>query len=331
MKPFEYALPQNVKEVFGLLNHPGAMVKAGGIDLLDLMKEGIVTPSRLVNIGSIKELHFVKKEKGELALGPNLTLHELSEDKDLKQIYRALAQAASSAATPQIRHQATMGGNLCQHSRCWYYRNSDFQTVSPQSTDLLARSGENQLHSIFANQDPKKSIGAHPSSLATALTALGAKVKITSAKGDREVALEKFYTIPGKNKPQANVLQDGEIITQITLPKLPSGFTSYYFKQEHKQTFDWPLAEVAVALQISGGVCQDGRIVLGAAAPIPWRSQEAEKVIRGQKITKELAKKAGEAAVKKATPLSKNAYKVTLFKTVVARTICWAAGIDPLK
>ncbi|MFQ5605169.1 MAG: FAD binding domain-containing protein [bacterium] len=328
MNKFEYALPDKLSDVFGYLKHPNASIKAGGIDQLDLMKEGIATPARLVNIRNLKELHFIKSDsKRGLIIGPNVTLGELAEDNNLKGAYRALAQAAHGTATPQIRNSATLGGNICQRPRCWYFRSSDFNCSRKGGETCFAIEGENQYHAIFGNQDG--CVIVHPSATAVALMALDAKLKIVSEKSEHEIAIDKFFVAPAEDITRENVLKAGEMISEIVLPPAPEGFISFYFKQKEKQAFDWPLAEVAVALTMKDGKCRNARIVLGAAAPIPWRVPAAEKLLVGQAISVELARKAGNEAVKTANPLSLNTYKIAVFKAVVYRAICWATGIDP--
>ena len=330
MNKFEYAVPKKIDEVFTFLKEPGSQIKAGGIDLLDLMKEGLTQPQRLVNIGSLKELNFIKDDgRRGIIIGPNMTLDELSSHEKLQDQFKALSQAALGAATPQIRNAATLGGNLCQRPRCWYFRSADFYCSRKGGKTCYAFDGENQYHAIFGNDEG--CVIVHPSGTAVALMALDAKLKITSEKSSREVALTDFFVMPSKDMSRENILKPDELITEIIVPPLSPGWTSFYYKQKEKQSFDWPIAEVAVVMHVNEGKCTDSRIVLGAAAPIPWRIKKTEAVLKGNTITKELAQKAAEAAMKDASPLSKNDYKIQVFKTVIARTICSAAGIDPLK
>lgn len=329
MNKFEYVLPENLENTFEYLNEPSSLVKAGGIDLLDLMKEGIVEPKRLVNIRALEELDFIAGDaQAGVRIGPNLTLAALASNELLRTSYRALAQAAEAAATPQIRNAATLGGNLCQRPRCWYFRSNDFNCARKGGDTCFAQDGENQYHAIFGNEDG--CVIVHPSATAVALLALNAKLKIASQGTEREVPLEAFFVSPATDISRENILNDGEIITEVLLPPAPKGFTSFYFKQKEKQAFDWPLAEVAVALTLRGNRCTEARIFLGAAAPIPWRVANAETVLKNQTVSKKIARMTAEEAVKGANPLSQNRYKIPIFKAIVYRTICWAAGIDPL-
>ncbi|NUM79588.1 FAD binding domain-containing protein [bacterium] len=329
MNSFEYAKPESLKDVFNFLNDPGTMVKGSGIDLLDMMKEGLIQPKRLVHLRSLKDLHFLNENSAGVTIGPNVTLDELSSHEKLKGRYQALAQAADAAATPQIRNAATLGGNLCQRPRCWYFRSHDFDCKRKGGKACFALDGENQYHAIFGNNGG--CVIVHPSATATALMALGAKLKITSPKGEREISIDDFFVLPVKDIFRENILEANEIITAVTIPPAPGGYISYYYKQKEKQAFDWPVAEVAVGMQMNGKTCADARIVLGAAAPIPWRVPKAEAVLKNQTITRELARKAAEAAMTGATPLSENAYKIPVFKAVITRTICLAAGINPFE
>lgn len=328
MNKFEFAIPQKLDDAFSFLKTKNAFVKAGGIDLLDLMKEGITTPQRLVNIRDLEELKFIKPDNaGALRMGPTVTLAELASHPVIQEKYRALAQAAGEAATPQVRNSATLAGNLCQRPHCWYFRSADFDCLRKGGDTCFAVDGENQYHAIFGNEDG--CVIVHPSAVAVALSALQASLKITNGKHTREISMDEFFVRPAQDITKENNLQADEIITEIILPPITGGVKSFYFKQKEKQAFDWPIADVAAVLTVKQGTCRDARIVLGAAAPVPWRIQKAEEVLKNKTITVKLAKEAARAALNDATPLSGNAYKVTVFKTMIYRTICWAAEIDP--
>lgn len=328
MNRFEYVTPENLEEAFSFLDREDAQVKGGGIDMLDLMKEGISAPHRLVNIRDLDELRMISPtENGGLSIGSAVTLAEIADHKEIRKKYQALAQAAESAATPQIRNSATVAGNLCQRPRCWYFRSEDFHCRRKGGDTCFAEEGENQYHAIFGNQDG--CVIVHPSATAVALVTLEAKIKIKSARNEREIAVSKLFVAPGEDIMREHSLKPGEIISEIILPPASDGFSSYYFKQKEKQSFDWPIADVAVALNLKGSICQKARITLGSAAPVPWRLEKAEKALQGQKVSVSLAKSVASDALAKAEPMSLNAYKVTVFKTVLYRTICRAAGIDP--
>lgn len=327
MNKFEFAIPEKLTDVFDCLKESDSVVKAGGIDLLDLMKEGIAKPKRLVNIRHLQELNFIKKDDRGLIIGANVTLAELAASKELTGAYRALAQAADAAATPQIRHAATLGGNLCQRPRCWYFRSEDFNCARKGGDVCFALDGENQYHAILGNNDG--CVIVHPSATAVALMALDAKLKIVSEDAAREIPIAEFFVAPAQDISREHILEENELIAEIVLPPAPKGFTSFYSKQKEKQAFDWPIADVAVGLTLDGNKCKDARVVLGSAAPIPWRAPGAEAALKNQTLTVNIAKKAAQAGVREATPLSLNAYKIRVFKAIIYRTICRSAGIDP--
>ena len=328
MNKFEYAMPEKLSDVFHYLEEPESVIKAGGVDLLDLMKEGVAQPKRLVNIRYLSELDFIKTDpKRGLIIGPNVTLAKLAASEHLTGAYRALAQAADGAATPQIRNAATLGGNLCQRPRCWYFRSADFHCTRKGGNTCFALDGENQYHAIFGNSDG--CVIVHPSATAVALMALDARLKIAAPKEEREISIMDFCVAPAQDITREHSLKNNEVITEIILPAQPKEFTSFYFKQKEKQAYDWPIADVAVGLKMKGNKCSEARIVLGSAAPIPWRVRQAEALLQNETITVKLAKAAAHEAVRDANPLKRNSYKVSVFKAVVYRTICWAAGIDP--
>jgi xanthine dehydrogenase YagS FAD-binding subunit len=318
MNRFEWTNARTVDEAIAQLNG-SAVIKAGGVDLLDRLKEGLEAPQRLVNIRNIAGLDQLRDDPQEgLRIGPLVTLARLAVDPTVRRRYTALSDAAGHAATPQIRNMATVGGNLLQRPRCWYFRSEQFHCLKKGGTRCFAREGENQYHAIFGND-----ICAivHPSGAATALVALGAKIELTGPKGKREVALEDFFITPDKDVRRENSLGADELLTEIRVPAPANGLRSVYIKQREKESFDWPIADVAVALECAGARCQKASIVLGAAAPVPWRARGAEKALAGKAINEETARAAAKMAVDGATPLSENAYKIPIFEVVVRRAI----------
>ncbi len=325
MTRYEYAVPLTLDEVFGYLEEEQAVIKAGGVDLLDLMKENLLAPKRLVNVRHLKELNYIKKDaEGNLHIGPNVTLSDLAEERT----YPVLAQAADSAATPQIRNIATLGGNICQRPRCWYFRSKEFNCSRKGGDTCFALDGENQYHAIFGNGHGCAIV--HPSATAVALLALDAELKLKNKSGERTVRLADFFVLPEQDIKRENNLKEGELISAVTIPAKMNDYRNFYIKQQEKQSFDWPIADVAVALKVEDKTCQDARVVLGSAAPIPWRVPAAEKILKGKVITKDVARQAAEAALNGAEPLSGNQYKIQVFKAVTYRTICRAAGLDPM-
>jgi xanthine dehydrogenase YagS FAD-binding subunit len=321
---FEYTSVADLEQALSQLsanNWSSAVLYAGGVDLLDLMKERLVEPKRLVNIKNISELKYINSDAaGNTQIGPLMTLAEIAAHAQIQHDFPALAHACGRAATPQIRNLATIGGNLCQRPRCWYFRSEDFHCTRKGGGTCFAKEGENRYHAIFTKDEP--CVIVHPSAAAVALVALNAQLKIASAAGGtRTLPLEKFFILPKENVHRENVLQPSEIITGITIPSEMRFYQNAYTKQREKQSYDWPLADVAVALKMNNGVVEQSRIVLGSAAPTPWRAVEAEEYLKGKALSLENASAAGELAVKDATPLSQNSYKVPLFKVILRRTL----------
>ena len=221
------------------------------------------------------------------------------------------------------RNAATLAGNLCQRPRCWYFRSADFTCFKKGGDRCYAQDGENTFHAVFGN-----GICAivHPSAAAVALTAYGARLELLSATGTRTIPIAEFFTPPEKNVQKENALRDGELVTRILVPRRP-GLRSAYRKIKHKQTFDWPLADAAVAFRDDAGVARDVRVVIGAAAPVPWRLRKVEALLEGQRVDGTLAAHAAAAAVEGATPLAHNAYKLPLLVAAVRRAVLGAARL----
>jgi xanthine dehydrogenase YagS FAD-binding subunit len=301
-----------------------AVVKAGGIDLLDLMKDGIVSPPKLVSILNVQSLHRIEPSDSGLHLGPLTTLSEIADHPEIRRRYGALSDAAGHAATPQVRNMATLGGNLMQRPRCWYFRSTDFDCRKKGGSDEChALQGENQYHAIVNNNTCAM---VHPSSTAVPLLAMNAEVELTSKAGKRTVSMRDFYVTPEEDLQRETAVKPGELITAIRVPIPAAGTRSAYQKYGEKESFDWPLADAGVVLEMDGKTCRKAAIVLGVAAPTPIHATRAEAALRGKVIDEATAREAGKLAVANATPLSQNGYKVQLFQTAVYRTILLAAG-----
>lgn len=339
MKSFEWTSPRDVAEAANsatatvaaaMVSQSGkpaadaAVVKAGGIDLLDLMKEGLLTPRRVVNLREIPGLdRIVPADGGSLRIGSNVTLAQLAADATVRARYRALADAAGASASPQLRQVATVGGNLLQRPRCWYFRSRAHHCARKGGDACFAFAGENQYHAIF---DHNGCAIVHPSTSATPLVAFGAKLEIADKAGaKRAVSLEDFFLLPEVDIQRENDLQPGEIVTGILLPPQPDTARSIHIKHGEKESFDWPLADVAVVLDMANGACRSASVVLGAAAPVPHRAKAAEAALAGKTIDDAVARAAAHAALRGAAPLSKNAYKLPIFETLVRRAILSAA------
>jgi xanthine dehydrogenase YagS FAD-binding subunit len=314
MRPFTWVEPDDVKAAIAAGAQEGALFKAGGVDVADRLKEHLDEPSALVNLRKLRELDFVRLEGGTLHLGPLVTLARLASDGQVRKAAPILAEAAEAAATPQIRAVATLGGNLAQRPRCWYFRKESFHCRRKGGSECFAIDGQNEMHAVFDND---LCAIVHPSGTATALSALGATLILKGSQGERRLAIDDFFVRPEADLKRENVLQPGELIAEV---RVPAGRKAGYVKLMEKQSFDWPLAEAAVSLG------DDARVVLGAAAPVPWRSREAEAVIKGKAIDEKLALEAAKAAVAGAKPLQHNGYKVPLLEAAVKRALLAAGG-----
>ncbi len=324
MRGFEYANPTTKEQAVALLggSWADAEVLAGGTDLLSLMKDDVVHPKRLVNIKDIAELRGIKSSKAGLRIGATVTIQELLDNPQIAKDYPALVDAAEGITSPQIRSVGTVGGDLCQRPRCWYYRAGFGLLAKDSSGEPLVPSGDNRYHAILGNTGPAYFV--NPSSLAPALIAYGATVRIHGAKGSREVLAEKFFLAPQSDSAREYDLRPGEIVTEIVVPA-PGGAKSATYEVRQKEALDWPLAAASVALKMSGGKVTSARIVLGHVAPTPWRSTAAEAALTGKAINEDIAKAAGEAAVSGAKSLGRNAYKIQLARVAVKRAILEAA------
>jgi len=325
MQPFEYANPTTVKEAAGMLSSKWGEtdVLAGGTDLISMMKDYLATPNRVVNIKNIKELGGIKASKGELRIGATVTLDELMENAEVRKNFPSLSEAARGVSSPQIRNMGTVGGDLCQRPRCWYYRGGFGLFAKDASGKALVPGGENKYHAILGNSGPAYFVS--PSSLGPALIALGAKVKLASASGVREVAADKFFVTPTMDTARETALMPNEILTEVLVPIAATRNATYEVRQ--KEALDWPLATASVVLTMNGSSVKSARVVLGAVAPTPWAATAADQFLAGKTISVEVAEQAGKAALADAKPLSQNAYKVQLARVAVKRALLQAAGV----
>jgi xanthine dehydrogenase YagS FAD-binding subunit len=325
MRPFEYLSPNSRTQAVSLLGATwgNGEILAGGTDLLALMKDDVLAPKRLINIKDIKDLHGVSSNAQGLRIGALTTLGDLADDEKVKKNYPALAEALLEAASPQIRNLATVGGNLCQRPRCWYFRNGLGLLPKDEAGKDLVADGQNRYHAILGNEGPAKFVS--PSTIVPILVAYGATIRLEGPKGKRELPLEKFYVIPKSDGEREHDLRPNEIVTAVWIPPAPDVKAAHY-EIRQKAAFDWPLAMAGVALKMRGSNVESARIILGHVAPVPWPSPEAERALTGQPVNKDTAQKAAEAALASAKPLSHNAYKVKLARVAVTRAILKAAA-----
>jgi xanthine dehydrogenase YagS FAD-binding subunit len=326
MKAFTNANPRDVAQAVTLFTNArkenrSVAIAGGGSDLLGQMKERLITPDVLISLKSIKGLDQVKAAPGGgVTIGGLITLDALSRDPLIRRQFAVLAEAAETVATPQIRNTATLAGNLCQRPWCWYYRNG-FNCLKNGGTTCYSISGENEFHAIFGG-GPSHIV--HPSDTAPALVALDAAFRVVGPDGDRTVPAGEFFALPTVDPSRENVLKDGEILASITVPAQRQGTRSSYHKVMDREAWTHAIVSAAVVLEMDKDVCRRARVVLGGVAPIPWRLAEVEKLLTGQRLTPELAAKAGEAAIAGARPLAKNGYKVPMTRALVSRAILGA-------
>jgi xanthine dehydrogenase YagS FAD-binding subunit len=327
MRAFEFAAPTSKDQVSALLGKSWGEVEvlAGGTDLVSLMKDEVTTPRRLVNIKGIEELRGVSLGKDVLSIGALTTLAEIAEDAKIKELYPTLAEAANDAASPQIRNLATLGGNLCQRPRCWYFRSGHGLLAQGADGKSLVLEGDNRYHAILGNDGPAYFVS--PSTVAPVLIAYQAKVLIQGPKATRQIALENFFVIPKTEQEREHNLKPDEIVTEVLLPgKAPGPIHAAAYEVRQKAAFDWPYATAAVVLTTNGDTVSSARVVLGHVAPVPWLSDEAAQALVGKKVTAETADAAAKAAVAKAKSLGRNSEKIMLARVAVKRAILKAGG-----
>jgi xanthine dehydrogenase YagS FAD-binding subunit len=312
---FAYVRPGTLEEAIQHLAAEGAHVHGGGTDLLTCLREQILDVRKVVSIRGLPDLHGIKEMAGRgLRIGALTTITEVAEDPVVRSRYPGLAQGASEVASPQLRNQGTIGGNLCQKPRCWYYR-GDFDCLRKGGGTCFAAQGENQFHCIFGSDDICFIV--HPSDTAPPLVALNAKLEIVGPNGRRTVAVEEFHVPPVEDVRRETWLAPGEILTAVQIPPAPQNLRTSYRKVRARRSWDFALAGVALALQFEEDRVLGSRVVLSGAAPVPWRSKAVEEVIRGKRLNRQTIAAAVETVMQGAQPLAKNAYKIPLFRGVI--------------
>lgn len=324
MKPFAYVNAASEKEAIAALSPDRGkfLPMAGGMDLLALMKDYIAQPDRLVNVKNLDRT-IARTPDGGLRIGSAVTIADLAVHADVARMYPAVTQAAAEVGTPQIRNAGTVGGNINQRPRCWYFRNEEFDCLKKGGSRCFAVDGENQYHAIFG-AGPCHIV--HPSSLALPAVALAARMRVAGPAGEREVPADQYFLMPDRNLFGETVLQPNELMTHLILPA-PRAVKSSTYEVRYKQSHDWPLAAASVALDMNGRTVRGARIVMGAVAPIPWRVENAERVLAGKTVTEQTAMEAADAAVQGAKAMTQNAYKIQVARTAVKRAIMLAAGL----
>jgi xanthine dehydrogenase YagS FAD-binding subunit len=318
MPKIEYIRAKSTDDAIERLSSGDARAHAGGTDLLGCLHDGVFEAGTIVSLRDLDDLRGIERTTdGGLRIGAMTTITEVATNIHVLTYYPGLAQAASDIAIPQLRNQGTLGGNLCQRPRCWYYR-GDFACTKKGGDQCYAFFGENGYHAIFGG-GPCYIV--HPSDSAPMLIALGAVVRIAGPGGTRSVAAEEFFVSPQTDAEREHVLEKGEIVTEILLPAPQPGLRSSYRKVRERGGWDFALASVALALRMDGGTVVDGRVVFGGVAPVPWRSKETEDAIRGRKLDEGAAARAAEAAMAGAAPLRQNGYKVALLQGAIEESL----------
>jgi len=315
---FDYVRAKSAQDAVRRLSSASSRVHAGGTDLLGCMRDGVVQATRLVSLSDAKELGGIERTaEGGLRIGAMVTVAKIARDELVRARYPGLAEAASEIASPQLRNQGTLGGNLCQRPRCWYFR-GEFDCAKKGGAFCFAVDGESRYHAIFGGG---RCHIVHPSDTAPMLVALDAVARVAGPQGARAVRLEEFFVLPDRHMEKENVLEQGELVTDVLLPPPRAGHISSYRKVRERQSWDFALVSVALSVRRDGGRVGDARVVLGGVAPAPWRSKGTEDAIRGKRIDAAVAARAAEAATRGATPLGQNGYKLALLRGAVEESL----------
>jgi len=315
---FSHIRPTSIREALAVLEEKDGLIHAGGSDLIGCLRDGVFTTDTLVSLGSIPELSGITASAdGGIKIGAMTTIAEIADNEAIGSGYKALADAAKVVASPQLRNQGTIAGNLCQKPRCWYYR-ADFDCLRKGGEICYAYSGENQYHCIFGGD---MCYIVHPSDTAPALAALGAVCRISSPTAGRSVSVDALHMPPSEDPQRETVLDDDEIITEVVLPRAPAGLRSSYRKVRSRAAWDFAVVGVALALVFEGDTVARARVFLSGAAPVPWRAVGVEKRVTGTKLGAETIAAAAEASVAGAEPLSENGYKIELFRGLMAEQL----------
>lgn len=319
LKNFSYVRAASVDEAVEQLRAPGGRVHAGGTDLIGCLRDGVFDAERVVSIRGLEALQGIREQSGgALRIGALTRLAEVAKSPLVAERWAALAKAASEVGTPQLRNQGTLGGNLCQKTRCAYYR-GPFPCRRKGGAKCFAIEGNTEAHAIFGGG---RCYMVHPSDTAAALLALNASVAVDGPRGSRTIALDKFFVLPDVDPTRETVLEQGEVVTDILVPAPGVGLRSSYRKVRTRRSWDFALVGVALAVRKdSAGAVSEARVVFSGVAPAPWRSGPAEKAIVGQRLTDEVVRRAAEAAVAEADPMPDNEYKVDLLRGVLAQEL----------
>jgi xanthine dehydrogenase YagS FAD-binding subunit len=319
MKSFEYAAPKSLKEATDLLGESWGEteVLAGGTDLITCLKQEIIAPKRVVSLQKISELHGIKSDGKAMRIGAMTTLGDLAANKDAQKHFPALVTAAKNIASPQMLSRGTVGGDLCQRPRCWYFRNG-FGLLAMDGNTSRVREGDNRYHAIFATDQPALFVSA--SSLAPALIALDAALTVEGPKGkSRQIPAAEFFRAPKSEQEREYALNSNEVLKEISIPM--KGLKNGTYEVRHRQGLDWPYATASVAFAEKNGTISDAKVVLGHVAATPWVAENAAQALNNSSLNASAVDKCADAAVQGAKPLANNRYKVQLAKVAVKRAL----------
>jgi xanthine dehydrogenase YagS FAD-binding subunit len=324
MKNFTYYRPKTVQQAVGLLEKQWGPVEllAGGTDLLDLQKEYVAQPDKVISLTGIDGLAGCDVGKDSVKIGAATKLADIAAHAELRKLFPSLTTAAGDIGGPQVRNMGTLGGNLCQRNRCWYFRDEHVPCLLKGGNKCFAFDGENRYHAIFTQGH--YCVIVNPSTLAPALIALGAAAEVAGPDGTRMVSLDKFFQAPRSKEDREHTLAPNDVVVAVTIPV--TGLSNASYEVRHKQAYDWPLVQAAAALKLDGDKATNVKIVLGHVAPMPRIAEAAARAIEGKEVNDETAAAAGEAAAEGAKPLAQNGYKVKLVAVAVKRALLAAAG-----
>ncbi len=318
MKTFQYVFPNDVNSVPKLLQESeSTMLYAGGTDALARMKEGIVEPDMVINLKKLGDLDYIKEDSKGLHIGAGTRLTDIIDNKQAQE-YPGFIEAVKSVGTIQLRNMGTLGGNLCQKPRCWYFRSNRFPCLRKHGDTCYAIYGDNKYHCILGGGP---CFIVHPSDVAPMLIALNAQVEIMGAKGSRIINVEDLYVLPEEDPYNETILKQDEMVTKVMIPAQAKSQNGHYVKFRERDSFDFAMVSVAIAGTISSNTVSDIRIAYGGVAPKPWRASKAEQVLQGKVISDEMILEAGNAEFSAAEPLEQNEYKVVLARNLLKRAI----------
>ncbi|WP_036484899.1 xanthine dehydrogenase family protein subunit M [Myxosarcina sp. GI1] len=326
MKAFDYTRSNSTEEAISAINSLNmAKYLGGGTNLIDLMKEGVEQPSNLVDVTRLSLAEIEELPNGGVRIGAMARNSDTANHPLIRQRYPVLSQAFLSGASPQLRNMATVGGNLLQRTRCYYFVNTDLPCNKREpGSGCPAIEGFNRIHAILGASE--ECIATHPSDMCVALAALDATVRVRGTNGEREIALVDFHRLPGDTPQIETELQPGELITAIDLPPMDFANKSYYLKVRDRNSYAFALVSVAAAMDVRDNTIQQARMALGGVAHKPWRAFEAEEMLVGKPATEETFKQAAETVLAGAKTYEHNAFKVELGKRAIVKTLSTIAA-----